>query len=238
MTSVHLLHPSLTSLNSNSCFSFCNPQLPPLPNVRTQSPSVPRQCPSRVPVSEGKYRHNQSPTIQLSSPSAPNFRGKPIRRQFAPQFQASTRGVNMAPWKIAPPLRAPIRRFRGRPSLISIRIRRRWLGWPSPTAVLLHRPSQLGLSHIVLGRLCLHSPLPQVLRAILSPLCGGIQNAEPPLRPAGSKRSGGAWCWLPIVNPFSFSKVSATSANAAQGHGQELLRRAFYQKDTQEPGAS
>ena len=90
----------------------------------------------------------------------------------------------MAPWKIAPPLRAPIRRFRGRPSLISIRIRRRWLGWPSPTAVLLHRPSQLGLSHIVLGRLCLHSPLPQVLRAILSPLCGGIQNAEPPLRPA------------------------------------------------------
>ena len=144
----------------------------------------------------------------------------------------------MAPWKIAPPLRAPIRRFRGRPSLISIRIRRRWLGWPSPTAVLLHRPSQLGLSHIVLGRLCLHSPLPQVLRAILSPLCGGIQNAEPPLRPAGSKRSGGAWCWLPIVNPFSFSKVSATSANAAQGHGQELLRRAFYQKDTQEPGAS
>ena len=144
----------------------------------------------------------------------------------------------MAPWKIAPPLRAPIRRFRGRPSLISIRIRRRWLGWPSPTAVLLHRPSQLGLSHIVLGRLCLHSPLPQVLRAILSPLCGGIQNAEPPLRAAGSKRSGGAWCWLPIVNPFSFSKVSATSANAAQGHGQELLRRAFYQKDTQEPGAS
>ena len=117
----------------------------------------------------------------------------------------------MAPWKIAPPLRAPIRRFRGRPSLISIRIRRRWLGWPSPTAVLLHRPSQLGLSHIVLGRLCLHSPLPQVLRAILSPLCGGIQNAEPPLRPAGSKRSGGAWCWLPLVNPFSFSKVSATS---------------------------
>ena len=133
----------------------------------------------------------------------------------------------MAPWKIAPPLRAPIRRFRGRPSLISIRIRRRWLGWPSPTAVLLHRPSQLGLSHIVLGRLCLHSPLPQVLRAILSPLCGGIQNAEPPLRPAGSKRSGGAWCWLPLVNPFSFSKVSATSANAAQGHWAGIVTKGF-----------
>ena len=60
---------------------------PAAPNVRTQSPSVPKQCPSRVPVSEGKYRHNQSSTIQLSSPSAPNFRGKPARRQFAPNFR-------------------------------------------------------------------------------------------------------------------------------------------------------
>ena len=42
---------------------------------------------SRTPVSGGKYRHNQSPTIQLSSPSAPNFRGKPGRRQFTPNFR-------------------------------------------------------------------------------------------------------------------------------------------------------
>lgn len=70
--------------------------------------------------------------------------------------------------------------------------------------MLLHRPSQLGLSHIVLGRLCLHSPLPQVLRAILSPLCGGIQNAEPPLRQLGRKEvvERGAGSRLSIPFPF------------------------------------
>ena len=68
------------------------PAAPPLHNVCTQSPSVPKQCPSRVTVSEGKYRHNQSPTIQLSSPSAPNFRGKPARRQFAPNFRLAPGG--------------------------------------------------------------------------------------------------------------------------------------------------
>ena len=63
------------------------PAAPPLPKSAHKVPVSLNSVPDRAPVSGGKYRHNQSPTIQLSSPSAPNFRGKPIRRQFAPNFR-------------------------------------------------------------------------------------------------------------------------------------------------------
>ena len=90
-----LLTSVLTPRSSNSCFWFSFSV--PLTFAHKVPVSL-NSVPSRVPVSGGKYRHNPSPTIQLSSPSAPNFRGKPGRRQFTPNFRVPPLlGVNLAP---------------------------------------------------------------------------------------------------------------------------------------------